>query len=199
MSLGEAVAIVLRIAHFHRSFTTTPMSFSILLGFMGASRNVRRLWASCGLVGRIGACITGLIWPLTFAWGCTLSCPGGVRLALYGGSLNFVWSSVSTATDLGVHLYQTPPGAAWWWPQLQVLSKLAPQSSFQAAELFMPLWLVALGFAALGVIGSWYARPPLEGVCRACQYQLSGLPGAGQCPECGRHFSRRLRERPTQA
>lgn len=56
---------------------------------------------------------------------------------------------------------------------------------FTIVEVAVPLWALALPAALLAAM-LWHVRRPRPGRCNHCGYNLSGLPPAAPCPECGR-------------
>ena len=63
---------------------------------------------------------------------------------------------------------------------VRLLSAYSTPAGFHVAAI--PLWPLALGFAAIAFIAHRRARKP---GCKKCEYSLLGLPSSSPCPECG--------------
>ncbi len=145
----------------------------------------RRGWKWANRLGRSGAVAFGLLWPLTMLGGVTLAGPGGLKVAMYGGSLNVQWMSVQSGQGLAVHTYTNAVGARWWLPSVESFNGVVSGTTLSTLQVILSLWIIALLAALVGGLGMWKCRPPLVGVCRSCRYDLSASPADLPCPECG--------------
>lgn len=135
-------------------------------------------WAALIVSVAIAAAWIGSRWWFV-AWDGRLGALGIARGIGYG------WFP-----DLGARGYQygwtnrLPGVDRWmWWPN----GSLIDRTTYDKYILVQtPLWLPVLSMLTLSM-WIWH-RDRLavhEGHCRRCHYDLTGLPPASRCPECG--------------
>jgi hypothetical protein len=111
--------------------------------------------------------------------------PRGFRAAVHGGSLNL---SRALPPDplYPPGLYAFPNSGAWWLiPSVEWRATIVGGKRTSRTDIILPLWVVSMASAAVGVIGARRCRPPRVGLCDSCDYDLRGTPRAERCPECG--------------
>jgi hypothetical protein len=118
--------------------------------------------------------------------GATLAVPGGLKVALYGGAMSMQWLAPPGATPPGLYTYANAVGAFWWLPSFERYIPPATGGAGAHVQLILPLWTLAIAMACIGAVGVWKCRPAKIGLCKECDYDLSGTPGVERCPECGR-------------
>lgn len=144
-----------------------------------AWRRLHRMSAACLLL------LLTLL-PITAYFGVTLALPGGLKIALYGGSLNIQrFAQLDQPLDLFVY---PNPGAFWSLPALSLPPSAAPGAPFRF-ELILPLWLPASLALSILLLASAMLRTPIPGLCAHCRYPRSDLPPTAPCPECGQRPS----------
>lgn len=142
-------------------------------------------WIAIKRMGSWGALAAALAWPLSLVGGVTFIFPGGFRIAAHGGSLNLgCMSPADPSYPPGAYTYANA-GALWLLPSLSSYSTVFWGAAQTRVDITIPFWLIALTMGAAGGLGVLKCRPPREGRCRKCGYELVGITGAERCPECG--------------
>lgn len=128
--------------------------------------------------GVLLACL--LLIPLTAYFGLTLALPGGLKIALYGGSLNIQrFAALTQPLDL---FFYPNHGALWWLPSVSFPPAAAPGAPLRF-EVILPLWIPALLALAASLAASRSTPDPR--LCPHCGYPVASLPPSTPCPECG--------------
>ncbi len=81
------------------------------------------------------------------------------------------------AVRLGPVFFDRCDDSMEWW----VIAEIDAGESVVAAPFWMPLLATLIPGTIL-----WWRTRHIRGHCRACRYDLSGLPVGAPCPECGR-------------
>ena len=112
-------------------------------------------------------------------------------VGLKHGELIVEWLPRSDATwPQSLNIRPVQPNLPTWLPDWQLTGV---PSSWIALPL-APIALSAVAVLAWAICRTTSLLAKKEGTCRACGYDLRGLPEA-RCPECGRRFDRaELRE-----
>jgi hypothetical protein len=153
-----------------------------------------RRWVFAKRFGLWGALAAALLWPLTMAYGVTLSFPGGFIFAANGGSLNTsIQTPASPTYPPGISFYDNA-GAMWLLPSLFRHSWMSGGTTTSCTDLIMPFWILALASGFVSAVGARRCRPPRIGLCEVCDYDLKGIPTADRCPECGTELRKMGRE-----
>lgn len=109
----------------------------------------------------------------------------GRKLTVGCGGAFFFMRTTALPTQLqGGHMERSPLHQEWmWWPTVLT-------GASGAWILAIPLWIPA-ATAGLAYMLLGRARPIRAGLCRKCDYDLTGNI-SGVCPECGRKIEERM-------
>lgn len=153
-----------------------------------------RGWVIAKHVGRWGALVAGLAWPMTMLVGVTWIVTPGFRFVVYGGSFNTSWESPAPTTyPPGFYSYKNTGGAMWLVPSIETSGAVIATGPWSKTVVIMPLWMFAVALGCVGVAGTIKCRPPrMPWACRKCGYDLRGTPGVERCPECGAEVRKAL-------
>lgn len=147
----------------------------------------KRRWVVARRMGLWAGCAALVAWPVTiFGGGMTVVGPGHLRVAAVGGSLNFqLRDPPFPGQPIGsVFIYRTT-GQLWLMPSLSWSLNAVPTATLTTTELITPFWVWGCGFLMLGWMGVRRCRPPRDGLCAKCDYDVRGLERGARCPECG--------------
>jgi hypothetical protein len=126
-----------------------------------------------------------IAWPVTiFGGGVTLVGPRGVRASLVGGSFNVGRREPPlTPHRPGSVIFYRSTGALWLSPSFSASRTMTGAATITDWTLIAPLWIWGLALLAVSRWGACRCRPPREGLCPKCDYDLRGVED--RCPECG--------------
>jgi hypothetical protein len=140
-------------------------------------------WRRAGLVACLALAALWVTSIFTTVGWSNYSGSTGIRcVAATRGCLDLVWDGDFTGGRLEWIATTAPPGGATvWWPQYDRPGLVVPYSI-----LLIPWWM-PLALAAVPTAWVWWRRLRAgPTACRACGYELAGLPRGSRCPECGR-------------
>lgn len=134
------------------------------------------------LLGLGGSCATAVLVSMIWQFGVFVN--DNTIVAASSGTIGVYWYK-------GTSPLRVPnPMVSWAGPLYAMPVRLRFQWWFYVPEspamggLGVPLWAPTVGLLIPGWV-LWRRTSVPAGHCRACRYNLAGLPAGAPCPECG--------------